>query len=53
MNGHYTIKGEQIPIEPGCSITVHKAQRQTLRAVGDVVGWAWTRPPCTAWYARR
>ena len=41
-----TIKRKQVPIEPGFSMTVHKAQGQTLnRVIVDLAGCAGTEPP--------
>ena len=41
-----TIKRKQVPIEPGFSMTVHKAQGRTLdRVVVDLAGCSGTEPP--------
>ena len=45
-----TIKRKQVPIEPGFSMTVHKAQGQTLDLVViDLAGCAGTEPPHVVW----
>jgi hypothetical protein len=41
-----TIKRKQVPIEPGFSMTVHKAQGQTMdRVIVDLAGCTGTEPP--------